>query len=160
MSQLKAAIAVQVSEDIGSKLEDAFERAKLEISRLEGQRAGAAACMDRVNHLLNVVSKELDEGKLDEEQSLLIKPWLVRAHVACDGVLKQSENDIFAAQGQVRFAEQAVGLVKKVRDGHAAKLAAKVEEPPAGGASDGHPGPSLKALRQAEASGEPDANDP
>ncbi len=159
MNQLKASIAVKVSEDIGSKLEDAFERAKGEVARLEGQRAGASACMDRINHLLLTVSKDIDEGKLNEEQSLIIKPWLVRAHAACDGVLKQSENAIFAAQGQVRFAEQAVGLVKKVRDAHAAKLSPQMEEPAPGGASEGHPGPTLKALRQAEAAEVPHAPD-
>lgn len=144
---LKASIAVHVSEEIGSKLEDGLERARGEVFKAEGQRAGALLCFNAINHLLNVVNKDRDEGKLDDEQAVFLKPWLERAAHACDGVAKQAENALFTAQGQVKYADAAVIMVRKVRDGHAAKLQPKLEE---AAPTEGHPGPSLKDERQAE----------
>lgn len=150
----KAEIIAGTAHRMGARIEDLFEAAKRESLKHTAQREAYQKSAKAVEQLLNHVSKDLDEGKLEMEQAKLVKTWLGRAISVCENMGRNSENLILVSQGQVKGLETALGTAKQEYDVASAK-AAKNSEPEAAEEAehpqdDRHPGASIKDERQAE----------
>lgn len=107
--------------ELGCKLDDMLEAAKLEVARGEGSRTALQMAAKKVSELALAVNKDLDEGKLDNLEGSLaiagvIKDYLTRAVTALESGVVAAESHRLQVQGRVQAFEMIVGNVKKIHD--------------------------------------------
>lgn len=165
-SEFKAAV---ISE-LGVKVEDMAEAAKLDVAKHEGAKEALVLAVRKLSELLQHVDKDLDEGLLAEAGEPLIvakfiKKYLTRAAAVLESGVVSSENQRLVSQGRHQALQTVVTNMSKVRDqelekGKQRQALAEGEET-RGRPVGAHPGLSIKEQRQLEeAPTEPAPPDP
>jgi hypothetical protein len=154
-SEFKAAV---ISE-LGVKVEDMAEAAKLDVAKNEGAKEALILAVRKLSELTQHVDKDLDEGLLSEagEPLLvagLIKKYLVRAAAVIESGVVSSENHRLLAQGRQQALQTVVTNMSKVRDQELEKgrqrQALDVGEEVRGRPVGAHPGLTIKEQRKLE----------
>jgi len=173
MSLEKSEVRIGVANEIGCAMDDALEAARGQVKYCEGGNAFLLTAQKKVQALAKLVDDDLDgkgEGLIkDPETAGLVKKYITRAVAIVGSEAATAGNAKLVAMGHVQAYETAVKGIKKKVDLENAKVAqAKKNEEKAlrGGAFDGarlvgshrlvgeHPGPGIKAQRQAEEAAE------
>lgn len=147
----KGEVKVGAANELGCRFDDMLESLMKEGHQWEGAIAALRKAESAAVALSAHVDKEVDEGKLDLEQSKLVKLWLGRAAQATHNLFLNAQNQVLVTQGKVNGLTSVVALTKKYRDEEEMKVrvaVAQVEshkrEP------EGRPGPTIKEQRLAE----------
>jgi hypothetical protein len=154
-SEFKAAV---VSE-LGVKVEDMAEAAKLDVARNEGAKEALLIASKKVMELTVHVDKDLDEGLFSEAGeplvvARLIKKYLSRAATVLESGSVSAENHCLIAQGRLQALQLVVTNMGKIRDAELEKSkqrqALDVGEVATGRPVGTHPGLAIKEQRQLE----------
>lgn len=154
---------VEVSGQIGDKLDEVLKAAEGEVHQRKGMQAGCQLSAKAVVGLLPHVDKDFEEGDLEGLNALeiqgLVKKWLVRASESIENLYQRAKAEEMVAHGKVVAMETAVTVVKRYHDSAAARhtqLTAPPEpddegEERKGRRSGEHPGVSSLDERRAQA---------
>jgi hypothetical protein len=116
---------VEVSGQIGDKLDEALKGAENEVQQRKGMQAGCQLSAKAVAGLLPHVDKAFDEGELDGLSALemkgLLKKWLVRGMEATENLYKRAQAEEMVAAGKVAAMNLAVTITKRYHDSAAAR---------------------------------------
>ena len=154
-SEFKAAVV----NELGVKIEDMAEAAKLDVARNEGAKEALLVASKKVLDLAAHVDKDLDEGLLSEAGeplvvAQLIKKYLTRAATVLESGSVSAENHKLIAQGRLQALELVVGNLGKIRDAELEKSkqrqALDAGEEVIGRPVGTHPGMTIKQQRQLE----------
>lgn len=121
-SIIKTEVAANAVFDVGERLDDALEQAKLETARWEGSQQQLARCSKQMEIILSEVDKEVESGKLDLEQAGIIKTWMGRLINIPEVMSQNASNLVLVAKGRIEGCEKAIQLVKATYDMHMTKL--------------------------------------
>jgi hypothetical protein len=122
MKKIKHEVKVLTYHEMGVKLDDQLEAAKLEYSSLDGSKKAFAFGKSKVEELTAHIDKDTRDGTLDVEQSTLAKRWVLRAVAVLQNLGVQSEVQSYQAQGKIIALEKSVGIVKTLHDNEKALL--------------------------------------
>jgi len=159
----KAELRRETAGEIGNALEDVLEQGRVSQARKAGEADAWATAAKSLEGLLGLVSKEVDEGKLDLEEAKLAKTWLLRAVNGAKEAAAAKLGEAHAARGKVEALEVAVTVTKRVFDRETAKARAAAEVAAQDDGANGrgrarpvgvHPGVTIKNRRQAEDAGQ------
>lgn len=153
----KAELKRETANEIGNALEDVLEQGRLAQARKSGEADAWGAAAKSLEGLLGLVSRDVDEGKLDLEEAKLAKTWLLRAVNGAKGAAAEHLAAFHVAKGKVEALEVAVGVTKRIFDREATKAEALAQDDGANGRGrarpvGAHPGAGVKARRLAEES--------
>jgi hypothetical protein len=157
VQELKHAITTE----IGVRIEDAFEAAKLELAALEGRQAAFLDGSKAAEALLGSVDKDIEESKFDLEAAGHIKKYLSRCANALQNLSVQAANYRLMQQGKLQGLDYTVKLLKGIADDARAKMDAMkaAEADPSSVTARGrvegtHPPATIKEQRLAEEAAE------
>lgn len=139
MGELKLEVRRQAAHEIGIKIEDRLEAARLEAARAEG--AGQMAL--QLQRQVEALHAHVDKSIAAEEFETLavaqhIKDWITRASAVCGSGAQSASNNALVARGKLQALEDAVKLVAGVHQDATKRLAllqqasAEDDGPPAG----------------------------
>lgn len=113
---------VQVSGDIGEKLDGVKEASEMKAQQLEGAAAGLKAAQKAIALLHANVDKDMEEegesklfpsGGSDLEIASYVKRYITRASESCENLAEKAKADRIAAAGRASALKEAVELVQK-----------------------------------------------
>lgn len=117
----KAEFKALVISEVETEFEEVLVAEEARQHRQEGAAgafaAASKACLDIQGH----VERDIDEGKLDLEVAKHVKLYVSRCAQACEGLMRQAENNVYIASGRVAATARNVDLLKKRRDIEVAK---------------------------------------
>ena len=153
-------VRAEFAHEIGCKLDDMLDAAKLDAARDEGAKNALQALVKRISELGLLVDKEMDEGLfsgVDGPMSVAaaIKKYIVRASAVLESGALQAESHRLMCCGRVQTLELIVGNMKKTYDMELGKAALRKEAvenglPSHGRASGETPNLTLKERRRLE----------
>lgn len=116
MSFEKSHIRAAMAHEIGSQADDMLENAKNEMYRVQGMNVGLLKGQENLENLLKTVDLDVSEGKLDLEQSKLVKLWVQRSYHIISQLAQQAADQVLVYQGRIQAAETFVKVVKHLYD--------------------------------------------
>lgn len=116
MSFEKSHIRAAMAHEIGSQADDMLENAKNEMYRVQGMNVGLLKGQESLENLLKTVDLDVSEGKLDLEQSKLVKLWVQRSYNVIMQLAAQAADQVLVYQGRIQAAETFVKVVKQLYD--------------------------------------------
>lgn len=169
MNPTKSRFKIDMSESFGREYEKMEDEANNSFYRQEGARDALKAAAKEIDKMLSYIDKEAKSGKLDSfvGEPLMVakyaKKWINTAIGSIDGFATKAEAARISFGGKRKGLEDAKDYAFKIWKEEREKLEAfndavrKLQEEAKDGGGeadlrslDGHPGPSLKAQRQAE----------
>lgn len=145
-------IKIEAVHEIGVRLDDALESAKVEVTRNEGAQGAYLHAAKSVQALQAHLARDVEEGRADPVAAKLAADWIMRATQVCENLSKQAGNAVLMSRGAELQTARLVSLVKNLHELEVARRdretapaeAAAPEERP-------HPRPrSIKEERIAE----------
>lgn len=116
---------VEVSGEIGDKLDEALKAAENEVQQRKGMQAGCQASAKAVASLLPHVDKAFEEGELDGlsalEMKALLKKWIVRGMEAAENLYQRAKAEEMVAYGKASAMNLAVTITKRYHDSAASR---------------------------------------
>lgn len=160
-NKLKHEIKAHTLFELGEKLDDQLEAAQREQCGFDGAKNALTAAKAMVEGLSSNVDRDIKEGALDLDQSVLIKRWIARCAAVVQNLGLQAEVQNYQAQGKVMALRHSVKLTKALYDTEKAGLeeATKAEQGlaeeldprrPDARATGQHPGNPLADRREEE----------
>lgn len=104
-------VRIQTIYEVGVKVDDVLEVARLETARKEG----AHGSLLQATQTLAAVLKQVD-AEVSPEHAELAKAWVRRCYAACNNLLANASGLMFAARGSENQAKNFVGMVKQIHD--------------------------------------------
>lgn len=163
MSIEKSELKKEVTQEIGSRLDDALEEGQREIHRWEGAKTSLGGAKLAIEQLFAHVAQDVKVQRLSNEGAEAAQSYIRKAAGILDNLRLKAEVHEQRAYGRVDGLKQAVTTTKKIYDAEDAKvaaLAAHVEEdvPPTPGPAEARPvgarpGNKIAALKASEGSG-------
>lgn len=124
MSELKLEVRRQTAQDIGTRIEDRLEAARLEAARAEGANQMALQLQRQVEALHAHVDKDIDAGVFaDLKEAQRVKDWITRAVVICGSGAQTAASGSLLARGKLQALEEAVKIVASVQQEAVKRLA-------------------------------------
>jgi hypothetical protein len=124
---------VEVSAQIGERLDEALQLAENEVQQRKGMQAGYQAAGKAVAGLLPHIDKAHEEGEFNGLEGIelrnAIKKWVVRATEAVENLYKRSQAEEMVAHGKATAMKTAVTIAQKYHDAAAAR-ATQLTAPP------------------------------
>lgn len=154
-------IKMHMAQEIGTRLDDMLDGAKREVAIYEGSKQALGLAHSKVSDHLKYIDKDLEEGKLDLEQSVLVKRYIGQVLGILQNLCTGADVQKLQAQGKVLAFESSVKTTKSAFDIEKARVAmSKPAEGIAGEsaalslirerATGEHPGDPLAARRNEE----------
>ncbi len=116
---------VEVSGQIGDKLDEALKAAENEVQQRKGMQAGCQASAKAVASLLPHVDKAFEEGELEGLSSLevqgLLKKWLVRGMEASENLYQRAKAEEMVGAGKVAAMNLAVTITQRYHESAASR---------------------------------------
>jgi hypothetical protein len=167
MNPAKTHIKTIMAEEFGRHIEKMGEKAGEKVHSHKGGKDAFVLAAQRVAQLAEHIDKDMEEGVIEEyvgeplKVAAYVKRYLKRAVGLLDNLATAAEIATHTAQGRAIGLKDANEYVNGVWKEEMTKLDAfkaalaedesvGLDEGPPPSSSDGHPGPSLKAQRQAE----------
>lgn len=176
MNPAKAQIKTIVAEEFGRHIEKMGEKAGEKVLAHKGGKEAFELGAKRVGELAEHIDKDIEEGVINEfvgeplKVAAYAKRYLKRAMGALDNLATAAQIAIYKTEGQQIGLNDANTYINKQWQEEKAKLEAlqkgiedgsiRPDDGPPPRGPDGHPGPSLKSQRQAEAEGQSKQVDP
>jgi hypothetical protein len=112
----KSEIRAGAIHDLGSKLDDVLERARVALAQADGKNAAAQLIQQRLVTLTTNVDKDVDEGRYDLTTATLIKQYMSRAQTVAELTAAEAAAERHRATGAVAAMTTAVEITKKAFD--------------------------------------------
>lgn len=158
----KSEFKASVVHELGCKIDDMSEAAKLEIARNEGAKTALILASKKVSELNLNIDKDVDDGLVSLETATLIKKYVIRAVSILESGAVSAENYRLISQGKFQALEMVVGNLKKIHSAELEKSQARKdidesdESRGRNRVSGVGPSPSIKNKRLAEEAAEVD----
>lgn len=122
MSVEKSNIKIDTAHEIGCRLDDSLETMQKELLRIEGSTLGLRASLSIVAEKIIQLDKDVDEGKLTQDESVIYKKCLEDLHRNIKNQVISVENSRFVQFGRISSLELAVAITKSFCEEEAKKV--------------------------------------
>jgi hypothetical protein len=124
----KADLKIAVFESLGARFDDMQEGADRELYRSQGAALGIKTATEQIVGLIALVKSDLDEGKLDLEESKTVITYLTRGVQQLNDMLDAARKSSLIHTGRKQGFLEAVQQIRKEHDVEEAKKARKAAE--------------------------------
>lgn len=130
MSKLKHEIKAAALHEMGMKLEDVLDAAKMELAKFRGVQEANKELMQKVEDLCTHVDNDLKAGVFDIATAGHVKKYILRAVEVVRNLGIQAEISAYTAQGRIQGTQKTIALTKAMFDAERASIVAmeKVEK--------------------------------
>ena len=140
----KALLKSLIYADLGSDCDREREAALGRFNQHHGARRTAFSLAKEIDkQIVGAINQDVADEALDEETAAIVRRWIARAAGLAEHFGHQAEKDLLLAQGQIMAIEAFAKSFSRME----ADEQKKVEQ---GDDAEGHPGPSLKEIRNSE----------
>lgn len=122
MSTLKSELRAAAMYEMGVKLDDQLESARVDEHRAEGAISALLRVQTRLEQLALGVDKDVDEGKFDIEVSKLLKTTLSRSMTIVGITVKEEADARLRSQGGVAGLTRAIEAAKSMVEAERRKI--------------------------------------
>jgi len=116
MSALLRDVRLQLIHELGVKMDDALEAARVDSIRKEGAHAAYGNAARNVRMLFTQAEKEHSEGKLSANDYDVARVWIKRCVAVCDNLTSQAMPLMHSAKGAERQTATVVAMLKQMYD--------------------------------------------
>jgi hypothetical protein len=124
MSKLKHEIKAAALHEMGMKLEDVLEAAKMELAKFRGVQEANKELMQKVEDLCAHVDNDLKSGVFDITTAGHVKKYILRAVEVVRNLGIQAEVNAYTSQGRIQGTQKTIALTKAMFDTERASVAA------------------------------------
>jgi hypothetical protein len=124
MSKLKHEIKASALHEMGVKLEDVLEAAKMELAKFRGVQESNKELMQKVEDLCAHVDNDLKAGVFDIATAGHVKKYILRAVEVIRNLGIQAEINSYTAQGRIQGTQKTIALTKAMFDAERASVVA------------------------------------
>lgn len=157
MSAEKAEVKMGTAHQIGCDLDDMLHAAEEEVAASKGGQTAIVQVQKGIGSIMAQVKKEMDDGKYPIEVANELSKLITRVQTSVGSIGTLMKTREIQALGKVDAYKKAVEVTKKVYDTEARKKDAGNEAREGARPVGSHPGPGIRARREAEVTEEEDA---
>lgn len=124
MSKLKHEIKAAALHEMGMKLEDVLDAAKMELAKFRGVQEANKELMQKVEDLCAHVDNDLKAGVFDIATAGHVKKYILRAVEVVRNLGIQAEISSYTAQGRIQGTQKTIAMTKAMFDAERAAVVA------------------------------------
>jgi hypothetical protein len=113
---IPAEIKMHMAQEIGVRLDDMLEGARKEVATFDGGKHALTLAHGKVTEHLKFIDKDMEDGKLDMEQSVLVKKYVLQILGILQNLCTGADVQKFQAQGKIAAFEASVKTTKSAFD--------------------------------------------
>lgn len=105
-----------VASGLGAQIDDLLEGAQKEYQQHEGAKLALRNAKRKVEEHQKYVDKDVEEGKLTDEQRIVVKKYVAHCAAIVDNLGIQAEVQTFQLSGKIQGLESSIKVIKQMYD--------------------------------------------